>query len=216
MNHTHPNSMYIPLSIPSKMHELAKGLGAQCDGDDWSVPKGIDPFPFYRWLRGGKHVNLRAREYWIAHVSIECPHCEVATPVIGFVLPIGHEELEVAESGEHTHWVKQDNFCFLSQISYLLPPVYDQLKPIYHWYQPRMVAERKVIRYLNCCIACHQFIDDLDLTAEPGQAFMPLDERGAHSIQLHFVKGSFMAAAHEWTEDLPWIEEKLVYANPKS
>ena len=194
-----------PLTLPAKMSELAKGLGAVFDEDQWVIPSGTDPFPFYRWLRGGKNVNLRATEYWIAQTLLDCPHCDVTTDVIGFVLPTGFEFLEPGESGGQAQWVRQPFGTFISHIEYLLPSVFDNVFPLYHWFQARVIPALSVVRYLNFCKYCHQEIDDNDLVAEPGQGFMPMEPGESHRIHLKPVKAPFMAAASEWTEDLPWL-----------
>jgi hypothetical protein len=210
----------IPLVVSAKQAKHVLTLGATQSGEYWSIPPGVDPFPFYQWIRGGP-VNIRARHYWIARTPVACESCARDTKVTGFILPPGHEVISDEDDPPEPvdpvnrvepssdEWVKQPHFALLSHIHFLLPTVFEPLYQQFEWLQPRVVLKNNLVRYINICQFCQNEVPDDYIFEEPGCGFAVTTAAESRRIELTRVMQPFMGTVNVWTEELPWLEYRL-------
>jgi len=145
-------------------------------------------------------INNRSPTYSIAHALQRCIHCLELTPVVGVVLPAGHETLEadaVRDGGafESDVWETADAEALLFLIEYLPEAVVNRLRELSEYFRLDYNEDSEQSYWLNYCSHCGIKQEDFELYCEPEGAFLPISEGAAASIRLHDVQELFEARA---------------------
>jgi hypothetical protein len=144
------------------------------------------------------HVNNRSQTYSIAHAMQRCAGCARRTPVVGLILPPGHETLEVGadeEAAAADAWGAAEAGAFLFFIEHLSEAVRNRLRQHSQHYRLDHDEQAGQIYWMNHCSFCGARQEDFELYCEPEGAFLPISEHAAASIRLQQVSEPFEAQA---------------------
>jgi hypothetical protein len=146
------------------------------------------------------NINNRAPTYSIARALQRCVRCAELTPVLGLVLPPGHETLEAdADADEETAaadvWEAAHTGAVLFFVGYLSEGVQNRLRQLSQHYRVDFSESPQDSYWMNHCSFCGMKQGDFELYCEPEGAFMPISAAAAARIQLHDVPEPFEAQA---------------------
>ncbi len=145
-------------------------------------------------------VNNRSQSYFIACALQRCECCDKLTPVVGLVLPSGHETLQidpdsVSDALATDIWEAADGGAILFDIEYLPDTVQNRLRQFSQHYRMAVSEATGSANWMNHCSFCGAQQADFDVYCEPEGAFMPISAEAAKNISLHEVRESFAAQA---------------------
>jgi hypothetical protein len=146
------------------------------------------------------NVNNRSQTYAIARALQRCGSCARRTPVVGLVLPPGHETLEIGADAEEEAaaadvWEAAEAGALLFFIEYLPEAVRNRLQQLSQHYCLDHGEPAGQSYWMNHCSFCGMRQGDFELYCEPEGAFLPISEQAAASIRLHEVPEPFEAQA---------------------
>jgi hypothetical protein len=147
-------------------------------------------------------ANVRSPSYFVARMSMRCPHCSLATRLLALALPHDHETLnddaqdddEGAAERPPEAWQRAGVNAFLFYVERLPKGVRDRLNQLSQLFRPAHSAATLNTYWANHCEHCGRVLDDHELHCEPG-AFMASSEAAAANIELVRIPESFAAAA---------------------
>jgi hypothetical protein len=178
----------IDLAVPFAEKDYAKRLGAHWDPARkvWYVPDSVDALAFWQWLPGADGLNVRSNSYCVAKAIAPCWKCQQETPVYGFVLPTGHENLESPEDETlPDFWLRSDEPGIPMYVTDLLPSVAARIATFSRHYRTDFSSLAESSYLMNHCAHCGIKQGDFRLHCTPPIAFFPMDERAASKIELH-------------------------------
>jgi hypothetical protein len=143
-------------------------------------------------------VNKRSETYSIAHAMQRCASCARLTPVVGLLLPPGHETREsgaAEESAATDVWEAAEAAAMLFFIEYLPEAVQGRLHQLSQYYRLDDADTGEPRCWVNHCTFCGSLQGDFDLYCEPEGAFSPISEEAAVAIRFHEVLEPFEALA---------------------
>jgi hypothetical protein len=145
-------------------------------------------------------VNNRSQSYFIACALQRCECCHKLTPVVGLVLPSGHETLQidpdsVSDALATDIWEVADGCAILFDIEFLPDTVQNRLRQLSQHYRTAVSEATGRSNWMNHCSFCGEQQADFDVYCEPEGAFMPISAEVAKNISLHEVQESFGAQA---------------------
>jgi hypothetical protein len=140
----------------------------------------------------GNDVNNRSASYFIAYALQRCAQCGNLTPVVGLVLPAGHQALEVATDAAlgvpaADAWVTVEASAILFDVEYLSDAVAKNLRELSQHYRAHLDETSGRSNWMNHCSFCAAPQADAELYCEPEGAFMPISPAAAAKIRLHEV-----------------------------
>jgi len=143
-------------------------------------------------------INNRAPSYFIACGLQRCGHCRKLTPVVGLVLPAGHETLEVDADVAlgalaNDAWETAEVGAILFDVEYLPEAVENRLRQLSQHYRADRGEATERLSWTNHCAFCGAPQADVELYCEPEGAFMPISPEAAAKIQLYEVREAFEA-----------------------
>lgn len=152
-------------------------------------------------------VNIRAASYHLVTTARACWRCGVSTPVYGFVLPAGHEVLQLDEDDAALdYWESADYPSLLSYIGYLTPPVVARISARAPHYRLRFSTTTALRYWMNGCEHCGAKLGDFFIFEEPGQGFLPFTAEQARQITVARVTEPFAAFCHSWSVGIELYE----------
>jgi hypothetical protein len=145
-------------------------------------------------------VNNRSPRYFIACALQRCGHCRNLTPVVGVVLPAGHQVLEVDTNAAlgvlaADAWVDVETGAILFDVEYLPDAVDRRVRELSQHYRVDLDEASGRWNWMNYCAFCAAPQADFDLYCEPEGAFLPISSEAAASIRLYEVCEPFEAQA---------------------
>lgn len=151
---------------------------------------GFDPVMSWR-------VNHRARTFRIARALQQCGRCCELTPVVGLLLPVGHETLagdgEGGSAVQAWHVAEEEALLFfLEHVPQRVRIRLQRLAPNYSLDQADGTADSY---WMNHCTQCGSRQDDFELYCEPEGAFAPMSASAARAICLHWYPEPVEACA---------------------
>ena len=130
-------------------------------------------------------ANNRARSYVIACSLSRCCYCAQQSPVIGLVLPCGHETLMSASSpGAADVWEIAQFAALLFLVTEVSANVLKRLQRLAPYYRLRARGDAQDNYWMNHCICCGEAQDDMELYCEPGSAFAPISAKEAARVRV--------------------------------
>jgi hypothetical protein len=152
-------------------------------------------------------INSRSHSYRIARALQRCVRCAQLTPVVGLLLPVGHETLGGdVEAGRAPHdWEVSESEALLFFVGYVPEQVQvrlRQLAPHYRWDHEDAAAPWY---WMNHCSRCRMKQDDTELYCEPESAFAPVCAAAAASICLHLIREPLEALAAGYAYAPPYF-----------
>jgi hypothetical protein len=135
------------------------------------------------------NANAKSSTYLIAQGLHRCEHCSQLTPVLGVILPVGHETLMVetddapAMPGGEV-WESIDADANLFYVEYLSAAVEHRLRQFSVHYHPDYSATMNSFYWMNHCAFCGAQLGDSELYCEPEGAFMPVSPDAAATIRV--------------------------------
>ncbi|MYN29554.1 DUF5710 domain-containing protein [Duganella levis] len=184
----------IDLNVPFSEKDEAKLLGARWDARSkvWFVPDGTDPRLFQRWLPLEQDIGIRSDSYFLAQTVAMCWKCHELTSLFSFILPPGHETLEINEdSDDGDYWFRHSDPATVSYVTDLPPHVVTQLKAVAPYYRLDFSKTTGSSYWMNHCEQCGMKQGDFEMHCEPGGAFFPMDQHAADRIVLYSYRESF-------------------------
>lgn len=145
-------------------------------------------------------VNSRSQTFIIAQATQCCASCGMRTAVIGIVLPVGHEVLEI-DSDAHVGmratdvWEVAEAAAALFYVEHIPEGVLSRLRQLSQHYHMGSSDAAEESYWMNHCSFCGVGQDDFELYCEPEGAFMPISAEAAASIRLCEVNEPFVAQA---------------------
>lgn len=189
----------VDLNVPFSEKDRAKALGARWDaaGKTWFVPDGVNPEPFAEWIEGpSAEFNARSDRYFIAKGMHSCWKCGKDTTVFGFLLPPGHEQLNMDDDDPgKDEWVSMDDYCTVDYVEKLLPAVLSRIRAMAPRYQRDFSKTTQDSYFMNHCDHCGMKQGDFNLFSEPGSCFFPTNEAEAAQVELIEVHEEFACSA---------------------
>jgi hypothetical protein len=145
-------------------------------------------------------VNNRSQSYFIACALQRCECCHKLTPVVGLVLPSGHETLQidpdsVSDATAADIWEAAVGGAILFDIEFLPGTVQNRLRQLSQHYRTAVSEASGRLNWMNHCSFCGKQQADFDVYCEPEGAFMPISAEAAKKIWLHQVREPFAAQA---------------------
>ena len=145
-------------------------------------------------------VNNRSQSYFIACALQRCECCHKLTPVVGLVLPSGHETLQidpdsVSDALATDIWEAADGGAILFDIEFLPGIVQNRLRQLSQYYRTTVSEATGSANWMNHCSFCGARQADFDVYCEPEGAFMPISAEVAKNISLNEVREPFAAQA---------------------
>jgi hypothetical protein len=186
----------VNLRVPFQDKDEAKRLGARWDASarTWFVPDELEPSRFKRWLTQDEEANVRADSYFIASSTRRCWRCGATSPVHGFLLPAGHERLEVDDDeDEDAIWERSEEPTLLCYLDWLAPGVVARVMALTRHYRFGYSKETASFYWRNRCEFCDVPFGDHETFCEPGQGFLAFSREDARRITLHHVNEAFVA-----------------------
>ena len=130
-----------------------------------------------------REFTLRAPRYALLSSSQECWQCHRTTPVVGFLVPTGHEALWVDDDPDQDEWERQDCASIVSNISHLEPSALAQAQALSPHYGPGRTKTGGSY-LMNSCANCRAAQGDFFLYSEPDGAFFPTSTEGLARIRV--------------------------------
>lgn len=127
--------------------------------------------------------TLRALHYAFLLSSQECWKCHRPTPVVGILVPTGHETRWVDDDPDSNEWEPQESASLVSNISRLAPTVLDRAQSLSSHYGPGHTKTGGSY-LMNSCAHCQAAQGDFFLYSEPDGAFFPTTPAGIANIQV--------------------------------
>jgi hypothetical protein len=145
-------------------------------------------------------INNRSPGYFIACALQRCECCKKSTPVVGLVVPAGHETLEIdadaaADAVAADVWDAADGGAILFDVEYLPSAVLLRLRQLSPHYRACVSEVTGRSNWMNHCSFCGAPQSDFDLYCEPEGAFLPIAPGAAAKIRLIKVREPFEAQA---------------------
>lgn len=134
--------------------------------------------------------TLRASRYALLLSSQQCWKCRRPTPVVGFLVPAGHETLWVDDDPDQDDWERQDCASLISNISLVSPSALARAQSLSSHYGPGRTKTGGSY-LMNSCAHCRAAQGDFFLYSEPEGAFFPTTPEGLDRIQVVTVKEAF-------------------------
>jgi hypothetical protein len=119
-------------------------------------------------------ANCRSRRYLIARALLRCPHCARIAPVVGLMLPAGHETLVDSGNSDAQHWVTVSCPALLFFIEQFPERVGSRLQQLSPHYWPDLECGAAQPYWMNHCASCGCRHCDTELYCELDGAFAPL------------------------------------------
>jgi hypothetical protein len=156
-------------------------------------------------------VNVRSDRYLIAHARGRCGRCGVENPLVGLVLPPGHETLaldcaDVAVEAFDPVWEPAESSAFLFYVERLPISARHRLGAISGSFRHAFSEATLGCYWANHCTACGAVIDDHDLYCEPEGAFVPTSAAAAGSISLVAIDEPIEAGAAGYAVEPQFFE----------
>lgn len=139
-------------------------------------------------------ANVRSPTYYIARTTMCCPHCGVATLLLGLAVPPGHETLQVDADAPCARQRESVN-ALLFYIESLAKEVQDRVHAWSRFYRVGFDAGANSSYWANHCEHCGAMLGDHELYCEPEGAFLPCSATAATLVRLTHVPEPFSAAA---------------------
>jgi hypothetical protein len=202
------------LRVPFSDNDAVRKLGARWNPvvKAWCVPEGVDPVLFAEWLAPPPDINVRSSRYLLASSEHRCHRCHKMSAVHGFMLPIGHEALNVGDTEAEDEWEYGEDPTLLSHIEYLSPTVATRIATITPFYKLAFTADQNECYYSNFCDYCHARFNDHQLFAEPGEGFVAFCLEDAKRVQLLDVSESFAAQCNGLSIGIALFEDMTYLA----
>jgi hypothetical protein len=129
-----------------------------------------------------------------------CEYCQKFTPVVGLLLPGGHETLQTDLQSETDSpvpevWEAAEERALLFDVEHLPDAVQARLRRISRHYHQSTDGDMPLSSWLNHCSFCGEEQADFDLYCEPEGAFSPISPEAAKNIRLFEVEEPFRAQA---------------------
>ena len=134
--------------------------------------------------------TLRAPRYALLLSSQECWRCRHATPVVGFLVPTGHETLWVDDDPDQNEWERQECASLVSNISHLAPAPLARAQALSLHYGPGRTKTGGSY-LMNSCAHCQAAQGDFFLYSEPEGAFFPTSPEGLARIRVIPMEEAF-------------------------
>lgn len=156
-------------------------------------------------LRG---ANVRSHSYFVARISMRCPHCGLPTRLLAVAVPHDHETLEDDAEGDAGDcaepaaeaWQRANINAFLFYVQELPDGVRDRLHQMSQCFRPAHCAATLNSYWINHCEHCSRPLGDYELHCEPG-VFMASSEAAAANIELARIQEPFAAVAAGYAMD---------------
>lgn len=186
----------VDLRVPFSDKDQAKALGARWDAaaKTWYVPSGVDKAPFAEWIEEGSSAEFNARSgrYFIAKAPHKCWKCGKETPVFGFLLPPGHEELDMDDDDPAKDVLAAvDYYAMPNYIDKLTPAVLSRMRALAPRYTRDFSQTTQDSYFMNHCERCGMKQGDFNLYSEPGSGLFPMTPEEAGRIELIEVQEEF-------------------------
>jgi hypothetical protein len=143
-----------------------------------------------------QRINNRASNYRIARAYHRCARCAELTPVVGLLLPRGHETRLIIgddEAGEAWNVSKSDALLFL--VEWVPEAVRRRIRRLAPHFRLNDEHGATGAYWMNHCVGCSVRQDDEELYCEPGGAFAPICASAAAEIQLDLIREPCVAQA---------------------
>ncbi len=160
------------------------------------------------------NINVRSRNYWIAHATGECDRCRAETRFVALALPPAHQSLAldwdvqkdelVAYTWETAEWS-----AFLFYVEYLPEEVRRRLQALSANYRFAFSERTQGSYWANHCAACGALIEDHDLFCEPDGAFLPTTALSAAEVTLERVDEALEAGAIGYACDPQFLDSMV-------
>jgi hypothetical protein len=152
-------------------------------------------------------VNIRAPSYYLATTLRRCWRCGTETRVHGFVLPPGHEILNVDDDDATPDcWDTAEQPSLLSYLSFLTPSVVARMRARTRHYQFRFSATTASHYWMNGCEHCGAKLGDFYTFDEPGEGFLAFSPEEAARIALTRIDEPFAASCGNWSYGIELFE----------
>src|ERR1700683_3805380 len=133
-------------------------------------------------------INYRSRTYRIARALQHCERCCELTPVVGLLLPVGHETL--AAHGETAsaalEWEVSEAEVLLFLVEHIPERVRIRLRLLAPHYALDCEDDAADPYWMNHCARCGGRQNDYELYCEPEGAFAPVGVKAAGAICLYW------------------------------
>jgi hypothetical protein len=153
-------------------------------------------------------MNVRSSSYLIARALATCGTCRATTPVVGLVVPPGHDVLqfeadspEPGSDADGQHWEATAHGAFLFHIDRLPDRVVTRVAGYAPLFRAGAPDRDGCGPWSNHCASCGCRLDDQDLFCEPEAAFFPVSEPAARAIHLVGIAEPFAAYAAGYAPD---------------
>lgn len=191
----------VDLCVPYEDKDEAKRRGARWDAASriWFVPEDLDPAGFERWLPTGGAPNVRSPSYFLAASTRSCWRCRATSRVHGFILPRGHETLDVIDEPGDECWETGEEPTLLCYLDYLLPAVAARIMALTPHYRVAYSRLTGSFYWMNFCEHCRAQLGDHETYCEPGQGFLAFTVEEARRINLTHVAEPFAASCGSYS-----------------
>jgi hypothetical protein len=197
----------IELRVPYHEKDEAKRLGARWDAAarTWFVPDELDAGRFRRWLPPEPAPNVRAPDYFVAASTRGCWRCRSVGPVHGFILPAGHETLEIDDDDQAT-WQTAEEPTLLCYVDWLSPSVAAHIATLTSQYRVGYSRITDSSHWMNHCAHCGAQLGDHETYCEPGEGFLAFSLEEAQRISLAHVDAPFAGSCGSYSIGVTLIE----------
>lgn len=142
-------------------------------------------------------INYRARTFRVARALQRCERCGELTPVVGLLLPVGHETL-VAQ-GDTSSAAQAWDVSEAEALLFLVEHIPERVRVRLHLLAPHYSFDHEDgttdSYWMNHCARCGCRQNDFELYCEPEGAFAPVGAKPAGSICLHWFPEPIEAGA---------------------
>ena len=190
----------IELRVPFRDKDEAKRLGARWDPASrvWYVPEELAPARFERWLPHDSIPNVRAPSYFIAASTRRCWRCGATSPVHGFILPPGHETLDLIEDGDDG-WEPSEEPTMVCYLDWLSPEIVARITSLTRHYLLAYDHDAACAYWTNHCEYCDAAFGDHETFCEPGHGFLAFTLEDARRITLAHIAEPFAASCGSYS-----------------
>lgn len=198
----------IELCVPQIERAEAIELGAQWNagGGFWQVPAETDVTPLSRWFRARSNVNVSATTFWFGASRGRCPHCDSITALCAVLVPPGHQVLVPDDEPGADAWEAAEEAALLADIVYVPESTAVHLIAMAPDYRLAFCEQSGSYSWMNHCEHCSGAIEDMEVSVELGNPFIPADEEQAEKITITRVHDHFCAACGFYTNGVPYLE----------
>ncbi len=170
-------------------------------------------------LSANEQPNFQSQGFWIAVSAESCEECFEYTPCFAFLLPSGHEELDLeVEEDEPLEWLTHPYEAFLNEIWSLSANAVERMQSFTETYYVDSSDETETPYWANLCQHCGAMLDEFLIFGEVGGGFCPGSfQQAEEQIKLHwydepFWAYSFGTSSGDWVELL--IAHEFDVSNP--